>query len=73
MTRRFIASAIATVTMCGLLFSGCGQSNEAGLKGESKAVPQKPDLPNFTNYSEVSQYTMQKAQEQMKKGVKKAQ
>jgi len=54
------------------MFSGCGRSNEAGLKGGSKAVPQKADLPNFTNYSEVARYNMEKAQEQAKNGVKKA-
>jgi len=54
------------------MFSGCGTSNEAGLKGESRAVPQRADLPNFKNYSEVAQYNMQKAKEQPKKGVKKA-
>ena len=72
MTPRSIASKLATLTVYGLMFSGCGPSNEAGLKGESRAVSQNPDLPNFKNYSEVSQYNMQKAKEQPKKGVKKA-
>ena len=72
MTPRSIASKIATLTVCGLMFGGCGPSNEAGLKGESKAVPQNPDLPNFKNFGEVNQYNLQKAKEQTKKGVKKA-
>lgn len=72
MVRRSLASIIAALTMCGLMFSGCGPSNESGLKGESKVAPRDPNIPDFTSYSEVSQYQMEKAREQMKKGAKKA-
>jgi len=73
MITRSIVFTTATVILCGFTFSGCGQSNESGFKGESRVVPPRADLPNFTNYSEVAQYTMQKAKEEGKKGVKKGQ
>jgi hypothetical protein len=65
-----IALAIAAIAVCGVTQSGCGRSNEADLKGESKVAPPKADMPNFNNFIEFQQYNMQKAKEQMKKGHK---
>jgi hypothetical protein len=56
------------IVVCGLVWSGCGSSNESKLKGESKAAAPKGDMPDFQSFTEFQQYNMQKAKEAPKKG-----
>ncbi len=50
------------------MYTGCGPSNEDTLKGESKVVPQSPDIPNFKGYGDMIQYKTEQAAK--KKGTK---
>ena len=66
------ASALLTVALGIFLCPGCGPANEDSLKGESKVVPQRSDVPNFKGYGEAMQYYAQQAKEKAKSAPKKA-
>jgi hypothetical protein len=55
------ASALPTVALGLLICTGCGTANEEALKGESKVVPQRSDVPNFKSYGEAVQYQTQQS------------
>jgi hypothetical protein len=69
---RAIALTVGAFTICGLPFSGCGPSNEATLKGESKVVPQNPDMPTINSYGDLLKYKMEEAKTKGKGATKKA-
>jgi hypothetical protein len=56
MKRRFRALALPAVAVCVFLCTGCGPTNEEGLKGESKVVPPAPGTPEITDYAGAAKY-----------------
>jgi hypothetical protein len=66
MKPRFTKLKLTAASMCVFLCNGCGTSNEAGLKGESKAVATKPDMENVKSYGDLVKYKMQEAKAKVK-------
>jgi hypothetical protein len=70
MKARYRALALSALALCACVYTGCGPSNEETLKGESKVVPQDPNIPNFKRYGDMIQYKTEQAAK--KKGAKGA-
>jgi hypothetical protein len=68
MKARFRALALSALALGACVYTGCGPSNEETLKGESKVVPQRSDIPNFKGYGDMIQYQTEQAAK--KKGAK---
>jgi len=68
MKARYRALALPALALCACVYTGCGPSNEDTLKGESKVVPQDPNIPNFKGYGDMMQYKTEQAAK--KKGAK---
>jgi hypothetical protein len=66
MKPRYGALALPTLATGLFLCTGCGPANEGALKGESKVVPQRADMPNLKGYGDLLQYKMQEAKEKAK-------
>jgi hypothetical protein len=73
MKRRFTELKLTAVSACVFLCTGCGPSNEAALKGESKVVETKPGMENVKDYGDLLKYKMQEAKEKGKGASKKTQ
>jgi len=70
MKARYRALALTALALGVCVYTGCGPANEDTLKGESKVVPQDPNIPNFKGYGDMIQYQTEQAAK--KKGTKGA-
>jgi hypothetical protein len=69
MKPRYRALALPALALAASVWAGCGPSNEDTLKGESKATPQDPNVPDFKGYGDAMQYqAKQAAQNKAAKG-----
>ncbi len=68
MKRRFTELTLTAVSTCVFLCTGCGPSNEAALKGESKVVATKPGMENVKSYGDLLKYKMKEAKQAKEKG-----
>jgi hypothetical protein len=59
---------LTAISICMLLWAGCGTANEGNVKGESKVVPTKPEMQNVNTYGDLLKYKMQEAKEAKDKG-----
>jgi hypothetical protein len=66
MIPRFSELKLTVLSTCLFLCTGCGPANEASLKGESKAVPTKPEMQSVNSYGDLLKYRMQEAKEKGK-------
>jgi hypothetical protein len=73
MKPRFTKLMLTAVSTCVFLCTGCGESNEATLKGGSTVVATKPGMENVQGYGDLLKYKMQEAKEKGKGASKKIQ